>query len=218
MLPILRSVLRKRFGRKPFQWLVDPWDNLKGTHEALDDREFLAAFEPIANRFRERGPYLERVADAVAQVYPPTGESSAKRKILEIASGCDVFPEILRSRGYEAIGLDAAPIVVRYCRLKGIEIIDAKTWDRAPWTPRKFDVLILICYITAPNGGEWSNQMLHRLCENVVFHLHPGTDFLLFDLRYFRPLMRELRRLKVRVKHEKLTKAGRTFHRLSASG
>src|SRR5262245_40214006 len=133
-LAILGSRLRRESREGRFQWLVEEWRQLGDLHEGLSDESFLRSFEPFVRKFEDRRPYLERRAAVIERLYPPKLDSGRKCSVLEIASGCDVLPSILRARGYDAVGLDASPMVVRYCKLKNIEIIAPKEWDSSPWT------------------------------------------------------------------------------------
>ena len=163
-------------------------------HGELSDQDFLQRFDPILQTFHSRKRRLENYAEILARLYPPNVDHS-RRKILEIASGCDVFPALLRSKGYDAIGLEASPLVVRYCRIKNIKLISPETWDAPAWTQERFDIVVLISFITGPTEGEWAKRMRTRLCENISDQIRKGSDFLLFDLRWFDSIMEEFAKL-----------------------
>jgi len=207
------TFLEQDFGRKSpeFRWATEEWQRLKRTHGDLTDHDFLQQFEPILSAFRARTPYLESCARALAQYYPPP------LNVLELASGCDVFPAIMRSMGYQAVGLEAHSPASRYCNINGIAVISPKNWEVPIWTEDRFDIVVLICFFTGLTENEYGRRMLARLCDNVIYQIQNGSQFLLFDLRCFQPLMGRFAKLKLsqNIRCTRLGLHGTTFYSLA---
>jgi hypothetical protein len=205
--------LEQDFGGKSpeFRWATEEWQRLKHTHVDLTDHDFLQAFEPILSAFRARTPYLESCARALARYYPPP------LNVLEVASGCDVFPAIMRSMGYQAVGLEAHSPASRYCNINGIAVISPKKWEVPIWTEHRFDIVVLIGFTTGFTENKYGRRMLARLCDNVIHHIQNGSQFLLFDLRWFEPLMGRFAKLKLsqNIRCTRLGLHGTTFYSLA---
>jgi hypothetical protein len=174
-----------------FRWPTEEWQRLKRSAGDLSDHDFLQAFEPVLSAFRARTPHLESCARALAQYYPPP------LNVLELASGCDVFPAIMRSMGYQAVGLEADSPASRYCNIHGIAVISPKNWNVPIWTEDRFDLIVLICFFTGVTENAYGRRMLARLCDNVIYQMQNGSQFLLFDKRCFEPLMSRFAKLKL---------------------
>jgi hypothetical protein len=158
-------------------WDHDYWKKMWGIFDALNDEEFLRLFKPLYRTFYRRIPYLYLCAKIIVKYYK-------KCKILEPASGCNIFPDIMDSFRYQVIGLERrGSMPERYCRIKNIPIIAPIEWN-SHWTDEKFDLIILICYFTKPEDVRLENSTVESLYSNIFPQIEEGAELIVFDERY----------------------------------
>lgn len=63
-------------------------------------------------------------------------------RVLDVGSGSGVVLEVLRRRGFPAVGLERAPEALRISRAAGLDVVDADLLDR-PFPEESFDAVVL---------------------------------------------------------------------------
>jgi hypothetical protein len=204
----------------PFEgWLTKEWAELRQVKDRLDDAAFLQAFEPIAKRFQDRRPYLDHCAEAIYRLYLPWVETRGTCKLIEIASGCDVFPECIRTRGFHCVGLEADPMVLRYCKLKGLNVIAYPGWDATRiYTRDKFHLVVLISFATGPVLNEWSAKVIKVLCESLIYQAINGAEIALFDQRHLDHIIDTAKKKRAGLIFEPLTVCGLSLQLVYSPG
>lgn len=173
-------------------WLYEEWQELKLIQNELDDDTFLKYFESIYKTFIDREPYLRKCADYISKLYNYYDKNNVICSVLEPASGCNIFPEILNLRGFKAMGLEpeGSP-AARFCKIRGKPIIIPHSWDTM-WCRELFDLLVLICYYTGPEDEIMGEQSVNSLSMNIFDQIINGAEFVLFDTRYADYIIKEI--------------------------
>jgi len=165
-------------------WLEESWQTLRKCQKHLSDGDFLDQFLPILQTFRARAPRLEKYAQRLIEIYDLCGLN-----ILEPASGCDVFPSILRNQvNCRVIGLEAATTpAARYCQIHNLPIITPPDWTT--WTDEVFDLVVVTCYMTSPTFSDWGREMAAHFHRSALYQIERGAELVLFDARYIETLI-----------------------------
>ena len=105
-------------------WLAEEWNELSDSHTELSDAEFLSQFAPILAGFQSRRPYLEKCADVFERLVDRNCLTRSGMRIVEPASGRNVFVDIMAERGFDAIGMEPhGSITARWCALQGRDML-----------------------------------------------------------------------------------------------
>jgi ubiquinone/menaquinone biosynthesis C-methylase UbiE len=136
-------------------------------HAAADEYD---VFTPEANT---------RLINAVVRL----GGFAPSARVADLGCGSGVFTELLRRRGYDAVGVDLSPKLVALGRAKysGLELIEGDV-EALPFTDASLDGVLL-------------SGLVHHLpdpsrCAAEVYRvLKPGSRFVAFDPNRLNPFM-----------------------------
>ncbi|MFT5112274.1 MAG: hypothetical protein ACI8P9_001598 [Parasphingorhabdus sp.] len=170
----------------------DSWDEITRQQDSLSDADFLKTFQPTLEMFTLRSSLLMDYAKRLTEIYLLND-----LKILEPASGCNIFPANLsRLANCQVIGLEVhSSPAARYCRIQKLPIISPPNWST--WTKEIFDLVVVISYITKPDHNEWARQVTSDFCKNVLYQIRNGAELVLFDVRYADPLINVIHNQKL---------------------
>ncbi len=66
-----------------------------------------------------------------------------KPRVADIGCGCGRMLELL-SQEYEAVGVDASPIAVEFCRKRGVNVVQGALPDAVPLDQQSFDAVLML--------------------------------------------------------------------------
>jgi ubiquinone/menaquinone biosynthesis C-methylase UbiE len=121
----------------------------------------------------------ERLMDIVVRL---SGLPKGAR-IADLGCGSGVFSNVLRRRGYDCVGVDLSPTLIRIAREKfsGIEFIEGDI-EHLPFPDASFDGVLL--------GGVLHHFTERSRCAAEVMRiLRPGGKFVAFDPNRMNPFM-----------------------------
>src|SRR5262245_21837537 len=100
-------------------------------------------------------------------------------------------------------------MVLRYCKLKGLNVIAYPGWDATRiYTRDKFHLVVLISFATGPVLNEWSAKVVKVLCKSLIYQAINGAEIALFDQRHLDHIVDTAKKKRAVVIFEPFTVCG----------